>query len=134
MVSGQARVEAGERGRSVYVWGVTHEVPEVWGMDVVQGTFLPAGDPRRAEALCVLGPKLKRELFGDENAVGDFVRGRRLAPARDWRDGAQGQRARASTSTTRSGCRRPRPCGCSTSSSSRRSTPRSRARPRAVGW
>jgi putative ABC transport system permease protein len=74
VASGQARVEAGERGRSVYVWGVTHEVPEVWGMDVVQGTFLPAGDPRRADALCVLGPKLKRELFGDANAVGDFVR------------------------------------------------------------
>lgn len=71
---GQARVEAGERGRSVYIWGVTHEVPEVWGMDVAQGSFLSPGDPRRGGAECVLGPKLKRELFGDANAIGKFVR------------------------------------------------------------
>jgi putative ABC transport system permease protein len=71
---GQARVESGERGRSVYVWGVTHQAPEMWGMRIGQGAFLPAGDPRRGGSLCVLGPKLKVELFGDANAIGRFVR------------------------------------------------------------
>ncbi len=71
---GQARVEAGERGRSVSVWGVTSEVPELWGFDVVQGSFLPAGDPRQGSSVCVLGPKLKQELFGERNAIGAFVR------------------------------------------------------------
>jgi putative ABC transport system permease protein len=71
---GQARVEAGERGRSVAVFGVTTEMPDVWKFRVRQGVFLPAGDPRRGAAVTVLGPTLKRELFGSENALGKFVR------------------------------------------------------------
>lgn len=77
---GSARVEAGERGRSVFVYGVTSEVPAVWKFPVRQGRFLPPGDPRRAASLAVLGPKLKHELFGDANALGERVRvaGRRF--------------------------------------------------------
>ena len=77
---GSARVEAGERGRSVFVYGVTSEVPAVWKFPVRQGRFLPPGDPRRAAPLVVLGPKLKHELFGDANALGERVRiaGRRF--------------------------------------------------------
>jgi len=74
VVFGQARVEAGGRGRDVYVYGVTSEAPDLWEFGVVQGSFLPAGDPRRGAPLAVLGPKLKQELFGDRNAVGEFVR------------------------------------------------------------
>jgi putative ABC transport system permease protein len=70
---GSARVEAGERGRSVFVYGVTSEVPAVWKFPVRQGRFLPPGDPRRAAPLAVLGPKLKHELFGDANALGERV-------------------------------------------------------------
>lgn len=77
---GMARVEAGERGRSVFVYGVNSDVPEVWSFPVRQGRFLPEGDPRRGGALAVLGPRLKREIFGEENALGRHVRigGRRF--------------------------------------------------------
>lgn len=71
---GSARVEAGERGRNVIVYGVTAEVPEVWRFRVRQGRFLPPGDPRRGAPLAVLGPKLKRELFGEANPLGEHVR------------------------------------------------------------
>ena len=71
---GSARIEAGERGRSVVVYGVTSEVPAVWKFEVGQGRFLPAGDPRRAAPFAVLGPKAKRELFGEANALGERVR------------------------------------------------------------
>jgi putative ABC transport system permease protein len=71
---GSARVEAGERGRNVIVYGVTSEVPDVWKFRVRQGRFLPAGDPRRGAPLTVLGPKLKRELFGEANPLGEHVR------------------------------------------------------------
>ncbi len=71
---GTARVEAAGRGRSVYVYGVTPEVPEVWKWGVRVGSFWPSGDPRRGSQLAVLGPKLKRELFGEANALGQFVR------------------------------------------------------------
>ena len=71
---GQARVEGAGRGRSVFVYGATDDLPEVWNFEIGQGAFLPAGDPRRGSLVAVLGPKLKRELFGDANALGQFVR------------------------------------------------------------
>ncbi|HBL27748.1 MAG TPA: peptide ABC transporter permease [Acidobacteria bacterium] len=71
---GTARVEANGRGRSVYVYGVTPNIPAAWRFRVRQGGFWPAGDPRRGTQLAVLGPKLKQELFGEENALGRFVR------------------------------------------------------------
>ncbi len=71
---GQARVEGGGRGRSVFVYGVTEAFPAIMKFDIGQGSFLPAGDPRRGSSVAVLGPRLKRELFGVENALGRFVR------------------------------------------------------------
>jgi putative ABC transport system permease protein len=74
LTMGQARVEGNGRGRSVFVYGVTSELPEVWKFEIGQGSFLPPGDPRRGSMTAVLGPTLKRELFGDQNALGKFVR------------------------------------------------------------
>ncbi len=71
---GTGRVEAEGRGRSVLVYGVTPAIPEVWRFEVRQGSFWPDGDPRRGAPVTVLGPRLKRELFEDKNALGQFVR------------------------------------------------------------
>ncbi len=71
---GMARVSAGSRGRSVFVYGATAGGPDVWKFRVRVGRFLPPGDVRRAAPVAVLGPKLKRELFGDANALGERVR------------------------------------------------------------
>ena len=71
---GQARVEGNGRGRSVVVFGSTADLPAVLKFSVGQGQFLPRSDPRRGSSVAVLGPKLKREIFGEENALGRFVR------------------------------------------------------------
>src|SRR5882672_11746927 len=71
---GNARVEHGDRGRSVLIYGVTSDMPRVWKFTVRQGRFLPAGDMRHGSPLAVLGPKMKREVFGDANALGERVR------------------------------------------------------------
>lgn len=71
---GSARVEANGRGRDVFIYGVTPNVPRAWRFGVRQGSFWQAGDPRRGAQVAVLGPTLKRELFGEENALGRFVR------------------------------------------------------------
>jgi putative ABC transport system permease protein len=71
---GTARVEARGRGRSVFVYGVTPDVSEVWQWGVRVGSFWPPGDPRRGASQAVLGPKLKKELFGSDNALGELVR------------------------------------------------------------
>ncbi|MEW5981006.1 MAG: ABC transporter permease [Acidobacteriota bacterium] len=77
---GMARVSGVGRGRSVFVYGVNSDLPAVWKFAVGQGRFLPEGDLDRGMALAVLGPKVKREIFGDRNALGEHVRvaGRRF--------------------------------------------------------
>ena len=74
LVVGSARVATEGRGRSVTVFGVTSDMPELWKFTVRQGTFLPAGDSRRRAPVAVLGSKLKEELFGDANPLGRFIR------------------------------------------------------------
>ena len=71
---GTAGVEHDGRTRHVYVYGVTAEAPGAWRMAVRSGRFLPAGDPRHASPVAVLGPTLKRELFAESPALGQFVR------------------------------------------------------------
>ena len=74
LAMGSARVEGNGRGRSVLVYGTTAAFTQAFEMAIGQGSFLPEGDPRRGSMMAVLGPKLKRELFGETNALGQFVR------------------------------------------------------------
>ncbi len=69
-----ARVEARGRGRSVAIYGATPSLLDVWKFAVGQGEFLNNTDMRRSSPIAVLGPKVKRELFGDENALGRMIR------------------------------------------------------------
>ena len=71
---GMGRVEAEGRGRSVFVYGVTPEIEQVWQWGVRVGSFWSSTDPRRGSQEAVLGAKLKREIFGAENVLGRFVR------------------------------------------------------------
>ncbi|MEK8023873.1 MAG: ABC transporter permease [Candidatus Hydrogenedentota bacterium] len=71
---GTARVESSDRARSVFIYGVTAEMTDVWKFKLRQGSFLPPGDPRHGAPLAVIGPGLKREIFGDRNALGEHVR------------------------------------------------------------
>ena len=71
---GTATVEGAGRSRAVNIYGVTSEMPAVWKFRVRAGRFLPDEDPRRPTPVAVLGPRLKRELFGDANALARHVR------------------------------------------------------------
>ena len=74
MAMGTASVEHAGRRRNVFVYGATAAASAAWKMDVRVGRFLPGGDPRYASPVAVLGPTLKRELFGEGNALGAHVR------------------------------------------------------------
>jgi len=74
VVLGSAGVEHAGKERKVFVYGLSASGPEVWNMKVRLGRFLPQGDPRRGSPLAVLGPKLERELFGSESALGRHLR------------------------------------------------------------
>jgi putative ABC transport system permease protein len=69
-----ARVEANGNGRSVVIYGGTSSIPNCWKFQIGQGEFLPDIDPHRSSPVAVLGPKTKRELFRNENALGKFIR------------------------------------------------------------
>jgi putative ABC transport system permease protein len=72
-VVGNGRVAWGGRGRDTYIYGVDEHMPEVWKMEVAVGSFLPADDPDSPRAFAVLGAKVKREVFGDAQALGEKI-------------------------------------------------------------
>ncbi len=71
---GNVAVEAGARSRRCMANGVGPAMPEVWRFPVALGSFLPPDDPRAARAFVVLGDKVRRELFGETNPLGEIVR------------------------------------------------------------
>ena len=73
-VQGNAPVEFGKRSRRAYIFGVNSQVPTVWQMKVASGRFLPDDDPRTARAFTVLGTKVRDELFGSTNPLGQRIR------------------------------------------------------------
>jgi putative ABC transport system permease protein len=71
---GSAPVSWKHRDREVSVLGSTAELFEIRHLSMAQGRFIPAGDPSRGLAVCVLGYKLKKELFGNQSPLGEWVR------------------------------------------------------------
>jgi putative ABC transport system permease protein len=71
---GQAKVEGGGRGRSVFIYGVGWQAASAWRFGVAQGSFIPRMDPNRRGAYAVLGAKLARELFDEDSPLGERVR------------------------------------------------------------
>jgi len=74
VIVGAAPVEFDGATRNTFVYGVTADAPEVWRMGVRAGRFLPSLDLRQGAPVAVLGPKVKREIFGDQNCLGRHVR------------------------------------------------------------
>jgi len=77
---GSAPVAWQQREREATIMGSTAEMFDIRQLSMAQGRFLPAGNPSRGSAVCVLGYKIKRELFGNSSPLGEWVRigGRRF--------------------------------------------------------
>lgn len=73
-VWGNSEVAANGRLRRTTIQGVGPGTLEIMKMTLQSGSFLPAEDFGNARPLAVLGPKLKQELFGSENALGQRIR------------------------------------------------------------
>lgn len=71
---GSATLSRGALNREVVVLGSTSELLAVRHMEMAVGRFLPEGDIHDTASVCVLGNQMKRELFGNEQAVGQWVR------------------------------------------------------------
>lgn len=72
--TGVGEVEAGERSRHTYIFGVINDAQHVWQWYPRVGSFIPDGDPDHIPPVCALGPKTARELFPNQNPLGAHVR------------------------------------------------------------
>jgi len=70
---GEVHVSWRQREREVPVIGSTSELPAIRHWKMAQGRFLPPGDPELAAPLCVIGSKVRKELFGPHPALGEMM-------------------------------------------------------------
>jgi putative ABC transport system permease protein len=74
LIVGAGDVRSGARRRETPVLGSTAELMDIRSMELASGRFLPAGDPRHSQPVCVIGTKVANELFGTRQALGDWIR------------------------------------------------------------
>lgn len=74
IIAGTTTVAQGSRSREVITLGSTDQFFDVRKMDVGSGKRMGIRSRTEALAVCVLGVKLKRELFGARRALGEWVR------------------------------------------------------------
>lgn len=73
-VQGNAQVAANGRTRRTNVFGVGGDARFVWSMRVAQGNYLPSDNAEAPRPLAVLGVKLRDELFGSKNPLGERIK------------------------------------------------------------
>ena len=75
VVQGNAEAEFNGKRRRTTVYGVGPEMADAFHLNVASGRFLPAEDnPRAPRTFAVLGSKVRSELFGAANPLGERVR------------------------------------------------------------
>lgn len=73
-VRGNAEIQGNGRTRRTLISGVSADSAAVFRLAARSGQYLPADDAGNARAFVVLGAKLKEELFGADNALGQRIR------------------------------------------------------------
>jgi putative ABC transport system permease protein len=65
-----ALIRVGAQNRQVMVFGVGSQFPTAYSDTVVEGRFFSADELNRMSRVCLLGPRVRQELFGEVNPVG----------------------------------------------------------------
>ena len=71
---GSAPVSAGGLERETNIIGSTSALRRVRHLSMAQGRFLPKVDANKALSVCVIGQKIREELFGRQQALGQWLR------------------------------------------------------------
>ncbi len=74
LIAGNAQISRGAVNREALTVGTNLAFFRIRQLLVASGNALPAMPLDRAEAVCILGPTLRRELFGAQPALGEWVR------------------------------------------------------------
>lgn len=74
VVQGSGAIEFGRRVRYTDIIGTGSEMASAWRFEVARGRFLPDSRGGYPQPWAVLGHKVKQELFGEQTALGQFIR------------------------------------------------------------
>ena len=72
--AGNGEIEYGEKMRRSMVVGTGADYDVIVDATDMLGEYLPHDNPKSPRSLAVLGPKMRDELFGDINPLGEIVR------------------------------------------------------------
>ncbi len=72
--AGVADLEGNRRQRTTSVMGVGPGAPIFFGMNTALGKFLPPDDPQSPRPFVVLGSKVRQDMYGDSNPLGERMR------------------------------------------------------------
>jgi len=73
MVQGNAELRYGTKKRTVEVWGVSADFPEVRTTDLSEGSFYTKGDDDAKKKVTIITPKIAEKLFGTLNPIGKNI-------------------------------------------------------------
>ncbi|MFO1347960.1 MAG: ABC transporter permease [Pseudomonadales bacterium] len=74
LMAGKVEVSANARTRDVMILGSNADYFAIRELTVMTGTVLPVMDNAIAQPVCVIGSKVRDELFGSQQAVGEWVK------------------------------------------------------------
>ncbi|MFO7914540.1 MAG: ABC transporter permease [Candidatus Krumholzibacteriales bacterium] len=63
-----------DKSTTAAVFGITPSWAYVWDWDVQSGDFISENDMDNLNRVCLIGPTVKKELFGDESPIGKHIR------------------------------------------------------------
>ncbi len=78
MFSRNAQVVYGNKNTNTSIQGVTENYPVVRNFPLEQGLFITEEDDRYMRRVAVLGKTVVRNLFGDENPIGQYIKIQRV--------------------------------------------------------
>ncbi len=71
---GSAPISWQRRERETIIFGGSYELDIIQDVEMDEGKFLPPMDPRQTSPVAVIGAKIRDELFGTQNAIGEWLR------------------------------------------------------------
>lgn len=74
LVVGAAPVSHANLEREVAIFGASSELAEIQNLEVAHGQFLPKDSLDKAVPVCVIGSKVKKELFANQAVLGKWLR------------------------------------------------------------
>ncbi|MBN2863904.1 MAG: ABC transporter permease [Bacteroidales bacterium] len=70
---GNSTISYFEKSTTAALFGVTPSWAYVWDWDVVEGEFITDEDMASLNRICLIGPTVQKELFGDKNPIGEKI-------------------------------------------------------------